>query len=106
MIDSWLCENSDVFVPVDYSSSFTRAMVEARDKRGAKTDKSIYANYEWDINPDTKNRLDAAVAQNAKPKSVIVPPKKKAAPIGKLDIMFVVVTTKFVCFRLVTPSAC
>jgi hypothetical protein len=52
ILDQYLCVHSTLFVPVDYASSFTRDIVEKRERSKEPNDKAVYWNYEWPLGAD------------------------------------------------------
>lgn len=60
ILDQYLCIHATLFVPVDYASSFTRDIVERRDKAGEPSEKAVYQNYEWPIREEGKKSLEKA----------------------------------------------
>lgn len=52
ILDQYLCVHATLFVPVDYASSFTRDIVEKRDKISLPNDKAVFWNYEWPLKED------------------------------------------------------
>lgn len=60
ILDQYLCIHADMFVPVDYASSFTRDIVDRREKMTLPNDKAVFWNYEWPLRDDGKSFLERA----------------------------------------------